>query len=91
MNGHLGNQSASWRALDETRDPPERLNFRLSVVRQLRARAARYRLLAEMLADQRVIAEVQACANELDAEAASLEALQGVQSGRNLTAFRRWI
>jgi len=36
---------------------------------ELRAKAARYRRLAEGLYDPRVIAEVLACARELDAEA----------------------
>jgi len=40
---------------------------------ELRARAARYRGLADVLYDPRVIAEVQACARELDAEAAWIE------------------
>ena len=40
---------------------------------ELRARAARYRQLADCLYDPRVIAEVQACARELDAEAAWIE------------------
>jgi hypothetical protein len=40
---------------------------------ELRARAARYRRLADVLYDPRVIAEVQACARELDAEAAWIE------------------
>ena len=39
----------------------------------LRARAARYRHLASALVDPRVISEVQACAIELDAEAAKTE------------------
>ena len=40
---------------------------------ELRAKAARYRRLAEVLFDQRVIAEVQACARDLDAEASWIE------------------
>lgn len=39
----------------------------------LRAKAARYRRLAEVLFDQRVIAEVHACARDLDAEASWVE------------------
>jgi hypothetical protein len=39
----------------------------------LRARAARYRRLADVLYDPRVIAEVHACARELEAEAAWIE------------------
>jgi hypothetical protein len=41
--------------------------------RTLRDRAAKYRRLAHALVDQRVISEVQACAVELDAEAAQIE------------------
>jgi len=40
---------------------------------ELRARAARYRHIADTLCDPHVIAEVQACAGELDAEAAWIE------------------
>ena len=40
---------------------------------ELRARAARYRELAEGLYDLRVIAEVLACARDLDAEADWIE------------------
>jgi len=40
---------------------------------ELRARAARYRSLAETLTDLRVIAVVQACAQELEMEALSSE------------------
>ena len=40
---------------------------------ELRARAARYRRLADVLYDPHVIAEVQACARELEAEAAWIE------------------
>ena len=40
---------------------------------ELRARAARYRRLADVLHDPYVIAEVLACARELDAEAAWIE------------------
>ena len=40
---------------------------------ELRARAARYRQLAEILFDPHVVAEVQACARELDIEASWIE------------------
>jgi hypothetical protein len=39
----------------------------------LRARAERYRQLADVLYDRRVVAEVQACARELETEAALIE------------------
>ena len=40
---------------------------------ELRAKAARYRQLAEVLFDPRVIAEVHACARDLEAEAAWID------------------
>jgi hypothetical protein len=40
---------------------------------ELKARAARYRALAQNAFDPKLIAEVRACASELDAEAARLE------------------
>ena len=40
---------------------------------ELRARAARYRRLADVLYDPHVIAEVITCARELEAEAAWIE------------------
>ena len=40
---------------------------------ELRARAARYRQLAEGLYDPHVVAEVRACARELDMEASWVE------------------
>jgi hypothetical protein len=39
----------------------------------LKAKAERYRSLAESLFDQKIAAVVQACARELDCEARSLE------------------
>lgn len=39
----------------------------------LRARAARYKQLSELMTDPRVIHEVQACALELEADAARIE------------------
>ena len=41
----------------------------------LRTKAARYRLLAETLADPRVIAVVQACAMDLETEAVLTESV----------------
>jgi len=51
---------------------------------ELRARAARYRQLADALYDPRVVAEVQACAHELDTEAAWIER-QDMFSARMVT------
>ena len=51
---------------------------------ELRARAARYRQLADALYDPRVVAEVQACARELDTEAAWIER-QDMFSARMVT------
>ena len=51
---------------------------------ELRARAARYRQLADALYDPRVVAEVQACARELDTEAAWIEK-QDMFSARMVT------
>jgi hypothetical protein len=56
---------------------------------ELRAKAARYRRLADILHDPRVVAEVLTCARELDAEAAWIEKqhayarlpLQGYRAG----------
>jgi len=48
---------------------------------RLRARAKRYRLLAESLFDPSIVAVVQACALELEIEAASIEKLQADRTG----------
>ena len=54
----------------------------------LRARAARYRRLAESLYDLRVIAEVHACARELDAEAVSIEGQSRIGARRAVPQYR---
>ena len=56
-----------------SRPRPEGSGHSMVEASELRARAARYRRLADVLYDPRVIAEVQACARELDAEAAWIE------------------
>ena len=56
---------------------------------ELRTRAARYRRLADALYDPRVIAEVQACARELDAEAAWIE--KQASFGARVVIQRYWI
>jgi hypothetical protein len=45
-------------------------------VQELRAKAERYRTLAEKLSDPRVIAVVYDCARELEEQAASIERLE---------------
>lgn len=51
----------------------KRYSGMFALAAKLKAKAARYRLLAETIFDPRLIAEVQACAHELDSEAALLE------------------
>jgi hypothetical protein len=53
--------------------PPEIHSSTAADPRELRAKAARYRTLAEDLHDWRIVAEVRACARELEAEADWLE------------------
>ena len=55
------------------RPRPENSGHSMVDASELRARAARYRRLADVLYDPHVIAEVQACARELEAEAAWIE------------------
>ena len=55
------------------RSRPESVGPSRVDVDELRARAVRYRRLADDLYDPRVIAEVEACARELDADAARIE------------------
>jgi hypothetical protein len=52
---------------------PELSEAELAQVADLRAKAARYRLLADGLFDPGMVAVVQTCARELEAEAMSLE------------------
>ena len=60
-------------AAPASRPRPEMSGPSMVDASELRARAARYRRLADVLFDPRVVAEVQACACELDAEAAWIE------------------
>jgi hypothetical protein len=48
---------------------------------ELRAKAQRYRALAEGLFDLKLVAVVQACAQELEAEAASVEFMASPRTG----------
>ena len=52
---------------------PELSEAEMARIVKLRAKAARYRQLAEGLFDPGMVAVVQNCARELEAEAASLE------------------
>jgi hypothetical protein len=53
---------------------PELTLAEAAQIEELRAKAARYRQLAEGLFDPGLVSVVLACARELDAEAATLEA-----------------
>ena len=68
-----------------SRPRPEYSGHSMVDASELRARAARYRQLADVLYDRHVIAEVQACASELDAEAAWIEK----QNAYARVAYRR--
>jgi hypothetical protein len=61
------------RAVIAARSRPEVAGSQSIDANELRAKAARYRRLAEVLFDQRVIAEVHACARDLEAEASWIE------------------
>ena len=56
-----------------SRPRPEGSGHSMMDASELRARAARYRRLADVLHDPRVVGEVLTCARELDAEAAWIE------------------
>jgi hypothetical protein len=65
--------STAVRVIYAVRPKPEISGHSMVDASELRARAARYRRLADGLYDPRVIAEVQACARELETEAAWIE------------------
>ena len=65
--------SAFLRARKANRPKPVVVGSSAVEAGELRARAARYRQLAEILHDPHVVAEVQECARELDNEAAWIE------------------
>jgi hypothetical protein len=69
-----------------SRPRPEVTGHSMVDASELRARAARYRRLADVLYDPRVVAEVEACARELDAEAAWIEK----QSAYARMAYQRY-
>jgi hypothetical protein len=70
METNLDERSAERRSTTRTAEKP---SFRAETAAELRAKAARYRALAETLFDPRVISVVYDCARELEDEAASVE------------------
>ena len=73
MAGYRNDMTIYGRAVIAARSRPEVAGSQSIDANELRAKAARYRRLAEVLFDQRVIAEVHACARDLDAEASWIE------------------
>ena len=73
MASYRDDISTAARVIYATRPRPENSGHSMVDASELRARAARYRRLADVLYDPRVIAEVQACARELETEAAWIE------------------
>lgn len=73
MASYRDGMSSYARATIVARSRPELAGPSSIEASELRARAARYRELAEVLYDPRVVAEVQACARELDTEASWIE------------------
>ena len=69
QNGHLVGPGVSVERPEEFDDA----DLRLEAAEKLRTRAARYRRLADLLTDPRVLAVVEACASELEANAAAVE------------------
>ena len=73
----MGNESSAAVRVDKgitSSAQPELTEAEAAQIEALRAKAARYRQLAEGLYDPGVVSVVLACAAELDAEAASLAA-----------------
>ncbi len=73
MTRYSDDISTAARVIYAARPRPEISGHSMVDASELRARAARYRRLADVLYDPCVIAEVQACARELEAEAAWIE------------------
>ena len=73
MASYRDDISTAARVIYAARPRPENSGHSMVDASELRARAARYRRLADVLYDPHVIAEVQACARELEAEAAWIE------------------
>ena len=73
MASYRNDMTIYGRAVIAARSRPEVAGSPSIDANELRAKAARYRRLAEVLFDPRVIAEVYACARDLDAEASWIE------------------
>ena len=73
MARYRDDMSIYWGLTEAARSRPESAGPSRVDADALRARAARYRQLAEVLFDPRVVAEVEACARELDTEADRIE------------------
>lgn len=73
MANYKDNISAYRRIQKADRPRPNVTESSAAVACELRERAARYRQLAEILHDPVVVAEVLACARELDIDAAKIE------------------
>jgi hypothetical protein len=82
MEPNLDERSVERRSNTRT---AEKQSFRAETAGDLRAKAARYRALAETLFDPRVVSVVHDCARELEEEAASVE------DGNVLVLDRPWI
>jgi len=74
MTDRMEDSPASTSAEQDTREPARLAKPSLNEAAKLRARAARYRILARSFFDLRVIAAVESCACELEAEADMIEA-----------------
>ena len=66
--------SPASKSAEESREPATLARPSLNEAAKLRAKAARYRILARSFFDLRVIAAVESCACELEAEADMIEA-----------------
>lgn len=73
MADYRNDMSIYGRAMIAPRSRPEIAGASGMDASELRAKALRYRRLAEALHDPRVIAEVHACARDLEAEASWIE------------------
>src|SRR5215831_16465137 len=74
MTGRIEDSPASESVEQGTREPASLANPSPNEAAKLRARAARYRILAKSFFDLSVIAAVESCACELEAEADMIEA-----------------
>ncbi|HYM18633.1 MAG TPA: hypothetical protein VEU06_08725 [Micropepsaceae bacterium] len=74
MTNRIEGSPVSLSAGQDTREPATLAKPSLNEAAKLRATAARYRILARSFFDLRVIAAVESCAHELEAEADMIEA-----------------